>query len=298
MENNNNEPQQRRAAGGQTSNGDNNGNSQQQQQSQAQTTPGEVPYFAKAIGSYVMSHGIKEKATTALNIYSHIDFLRPYFDVEPRDVLNRLMYSMVPFHPPSSQVLEKELYGPVMILFTLCYIIIYQMKVAMHTIQDGTLIGTAFFLTFSYWLGTAGLLSSASFVCNSSLGLVNYLSLIGYSLFSHCVVLLIGTFVHTSFDNSLFYFMWLVLSGAAALRVAYIIYENTTHPSYRIGLGVAAGILHMLFLLYIHFSYHVLAEVINHAILDGPSSTNLPFRQDVLDKPSVRPPAIHKPDRN
>lgn len=38
----------------------------------------------------------KERAQKALNIYSHIDFLRPFFDVEPKDVLNRLMYSLVP----------------------------------------------------------------------------------------------------------------------------------------------------------------------------------------------------------
>lgn len=38
----------------------------------------------------------KERAQKALNIYSHIDFLRPFFDVEPKDVLNRLIHSLVP----------------------------------------------------------------------------------------------------------------------------------------------------------------------------------------------------------
>ena len=45
----------------------------------------------------------KERAQQALNIYSHIDYLRPYFDVEPKDVLNRLIYSLVPIelHQPN-----------------------------------------------------------------------------------------------------------------------------------------------------------------------------------------------------
>jgi len=38
----------------------------------------------------------KQKAQQALNIYSHIDYLRPYFDVEPKEVLNRLIDSIMP----------------------------------------------------------------------------------------------------------------------------------------------------------------------------------------------------------
>jgi hypothetical protein len=35
---------------------------------------------------------------------------------------------------------------------------------------------------------------------------------------------------------------------------------HTPHPSYRIGLAVFLGVLHLLFLLYLHFAYHELAE--------------------------------------
>ena len=131
--------------------------------------------MASSVGNYVFTTG-KQRAQQALNIYSHIDYLRPYFDVEPKDVLNRLIYSLVPIHPQSK--LTTELYGPLMILFSLCAIIIYQMKVASHSIQDGTLIGTAFFVCFSYWIGSSFLISSTSFICNSSISLFNYLSLI------------------------------------------------------------------------------------------------------------------------
>jgi hypothetical protein len=130
---------------------------------------------ASTVSSYVFTTG-KQKAQQALNIYSHIDYLRPYFDVEPKDVLNRLINSLKPIEKDSNLI--TELYGPLMILFTLCAIIIYQMKMASHSIQDGTLIGTAFFVCFSYWIGTSLLFSSSSFFFNSSITIFNYLSLI------------------------------------------------------------------------------------------------------------------------
>ena len=132
---------------------------------------------ASTVSSYVFTTG-KQRAQQALNIYSHIDLFRPYFDVEPKDVLNRLKGSLMPIEKDSNSKLTTELYGPLMILFTLCAIIIYQMKMASHSIQDGTLIGTAFFVCFTYWIGTSLLFSSSSFFFNSSITVFNYLSLI------------------------------------------------------------------------------------------------------------------------
>lgn len=44
--------------------------------------------------------------------------------------------------------------------------------------QDGTLIGTAFFVCFSYWIGISFAYSSMSFIFNTTITLFNYLSLI------------------------------------------------------------------------------------------------------------------------
>lgn len=222
---------------------------------------------ASSVGNYMLTTG-KERAQKALNIYSHIDYLRPYFDVEPKDVLNRLIYSFV---PTKNNSLTTELYGPLMIIFTMSAILIYQMKIANHSIKDGTLIGAAFFVCFSYWLATSFFLSSTSFILNSSISLFNYLDLIGYSLFSHCLVLLIGTFIHTSHDHAIFYILWIVLGGLSGLKVAYILFNNTPHPQHRISLAAGALFLHMIFLLYLHFAYHELAEEVSHALFDkGP----------------------------
>jgi len=54
--------------------------------------------MASEVGGYVWSEGTKS-AKRAFNLYANIDILRPYFDVEPNDVRNRLLYSLVPRLP-------------------------------------------------------------------------------------------------------------------------------------------------------------------------------------------------------
>ena len=51
----------------------------------------------------------------------------------------------------------------------------------------------------------------------------------GYALFSHCVVLFLATFIHTGHDHLLFYGLWLVLGGLAAVRMvgAVSVWPNT-----------------------------------------------------------------------
>jgi len=225
-----------------------------------------TPLIASSVGSYVFEAG-KQRAQQALNIYSHIDYLRPYFDVEPKDVLNRLLNTFIP-SLQNVQNLLTELYGPIMIIFTLSAILIYQMKVANHSVQDGTLIGTAFFVCFSYWIGLSGLLSSSSFVCNSAISFTNFLSLIGYSMFSHCVVLLVGTFIHTNYDHVIFYLMWILVAGAAGLKLALVLFVHTPHPRYKLILAAVAFLSHMMFLIYLHFAYHELAEEVSHILME------------------------------
>ena len=49
-----------------------------------------------------------------------------------------------------------------------------------------------------------------------------YFLLQGYALFSHCVVLFLATFIHTGHDHLLFYGLWCIVSGAAAIRMVYL----------------------------------------------------------------------------
>ena len=72
----------------------------------------------------------RDKATAAFNMYAKIDILRPYFDVEPMQVRNRLLASFVPVLPTAKKQpsIPGDLYGPCMVIFTLIAILLFQMK--------------------------------------------------------------------------------------------------------------------------------------------------------------------------
>lgn len=52
----------------------------------------------------------------------------------------------------------------------------------------------------------------------------------------------------------------MILGGASGLKLANITFSNTPHPTYKIGLSAGIFLIHMFFMLYIHFAYHELAE--------------------------------------
>jgi len=220
-----------------------------------------------SVGSLVWAAG-RTRAQQAINLYANLDYLRPYFDVEPKQVVRRLIQSFLPKRIAPDANLKPELYGPSMIVFTLAAILIYQMKLSSHAVQDGTLIGTSFLVCFGYWIGSSVAMSSVSFICNTHLTLMQILSINGYALFSHCVVLFLATFIHTSHDHLLFYSLWAVLGGVAALRMSVIVMCRTLNPRYRLLLGLFVFAVHMFFLLYLHFAYHTLAETVAHALND------------------------------
>ncbi|XP_041418244.1 protein YIPF3 isoform X1 [Xenopus laevis] len=82
----------------------------------------------------------KRQASKAFNLYANIDILRPYFDVEPIQVRHRLLESMIPVKMISfPQKIAGELYGPLMLVFTMVAILLHGMK------SSGTIIGYGLF---------------------------------------------------------------------------------------------------------------------------------------------------------
>ncbi|RUS87231.1 hypothetical protein EGW08_004983, partial [Elysia chlorotica] len=119
-----------------------------------------------------------QSAKRAWNVYGNIDLLRPYFDVEPKEVQFRLLYSLVPMRPTDTrQEVPKELYGPSMVVLTLIALLLYQMKSADHRVEEGTLIGSAFAVCFMYWLGASGLVWFVAYVCEVRIAILQILSM-------------------------------------------------------------------------------------------------------------------------
>ncbi|XP_061546025.1 protein YIPF3 [Phycodurus eques] len=217
----------------------------------------------------------KRQASRAFNLYANIDILRPYFDVEPVQVRSRLMESVIPVRMINfPQKIAGELYGPLMLVFTLVAILLHGMKTSGTVIREGTLMGTAIGTCFGYWLGVSSLIYFLAYLVNAQITMLQILSLLGYGLFGHCVVLLVSYNVHF---HLLFYTLWLLLGGLSTLRMVSALMSRTVGPTPRLLLCGTVSFLHMLFLLYLHFAYHKMLE----GLLDSLEGSNMAAMQRV-----------------
>ncbi|KAK3803450.1 hypothetical protein RRG08_027553 [Elysia crispata] len=211
-----------------------------------------------------------QSAKRAWNVYGNIDLLRPYFDVEPKEVQSRLLYSLVPMRPTDArQEVPKELYGPAMVVLTLIALLLYQMKSADHRVEEGTLIGSAFAVCFMYWFGASGLVWFVAYVSEVRIAILQILSMLGYALFGHCIVIFLGTVIHTHHDHMFFYLLWAIIGGLSTLRMAGIIMSRTRGPKQRLFVTGTIAALHMFFLLYLHFAYRTIVQEISDALNDN-----------------------------
>jgi len=212
---------------------------------------------------YVFIEG-RQRAQNALNIYANIDVLRPYFHVEPREVRQRLINSLIPkISSVSKPVLVGELYGPLMVVLTLIALLLYGMKSSGHEVKEGTLMGTAFGVCFGYWLGAASFVYFLAYICNAQLSYLQMLSLMGYALFGHCIVLFLSSVYHSHSSHLVFYILWAIFGGLSSLKMIIVLMARTSGRSQRLILHSAVAILHMLFLLYLHFAYHQTVEALD-----------------------------------
>ncbi|XP_072018010.1 protein YIPF3-like isoform X2 [Amphiura filiformis] len=209
----------------------------------------------------------KQQARKAFDLYGNIDVLRPYFDVEPKILVSRLILSLVPRVPRGTpQKAVGELYGPVMIVLTLVAILLMGMKDAGHTVREGTLMGTAMGVCFGYWFIASGLFYGVAFVCNTHITFLQVLSMTGYGMFSFCTVLFIGTVLHSDYSHSLFYFLWGVVGGIAVLKMIGVYLSRTAGKTQRLAICGVVGFVHLVFLLYLHFAYHKIVEEVDEVV--------------------------------
>ncbi|KAB0397869.1 hypothetical protein E2I00_004498, partial [Balaenoptera physalus] len=201
-------------------------------------------------------------------------------------VRSRLLESMIPIKMVNfPQKIAGELYGPLMLVFTLVAILLHGMKTSDTIIREGTLMGTAIGTCFGYWLGVSSFIYFLAYLCNAQITMLQMLALLGYGLFGHCIVLFITYNIHL---HALFYLFWLLVGGLSTLRMVAVLVSRTVGPTQRLLLCGTLATLHMLFLLYLHFAYHKVVE----GILDTLEGPNIPPMQRVpRDIPAVLPAA-------
>ncbi|XP_033102288.1 protein YIPF3-like isoform X2 [Anneissia japonica] len=220
----------------------------------------------------------KDQARKVFDLYANIDIFRPYFDVEPKVVVRRLIFSLVPKRPSGRpQKVETELYGPLMVVFTLIAFLLMEMKSSSHVVREGTLMGSAIGLCFGYWFIASGLFYTVAYICNTQITPLQVLSLTGYSQFANCIVIFLGTALHNLDSHFFFYMMWAIFGGLSALKMSAVYFSRTSGKTQKLLIAGIVSAVHLLFLLYLHFAYHQIVKDISN-IIDG-----APGNQPMLD---------------
>lgn len=222
------------------------------------------------LGKMMWEAGSKQVQDT-FQSYGRIDLFRPYFDVDPAEVRTRLIRSFIPRKPSQIQV-SPDLYGPSMIILTMVALLLYNMKSSGIIIQNGTLMGTAMFTCFGSWILISGAIWVACFLLTSEQPFLTILSSFGYSLTSHCLVLLLTSLFHSSHDHLFFFVLLACFCVPSALRMGLIVCNQSRLPANRVILIGFAIATHLLLIIYLHFGFHVvleeLDEMVGEAIVD------------------------------
>ncbi|CAB3411394.1 unnamed protein product [Caenorhabditis bovis] len=253
-----------------------------------QEPPGDGGQFGmqQQLGKMVWEAGSKQFKDT-FNSYGRIDLFRPYFDVEPAEVRNRLIRSFIP-RKPSQISVSPDLYGPTMIILTMVALLLYNMKASGIVIQNGTLMGTAMFTCFGSWILIAGGIYITCFLLSAEMPFLSILSTFGYSLTSHCVLLLLTSLFHPSHDHLFFFVLLGSLCLPSALRMALIVCNHSRLPANRmilIGVSIAA---HLLLITYLHFGFHVVVEELDEIVGDAIDTSAIKESMSVINELELR----------
>jgi len=207
----------------------------------------------------------KDKAAKWAKLYGDIDTLRPFFDVEPRTIANRVFQSFIPITDLATpEKVPSELYGPLMTTLTLVAVLQMNMKTSKTSIEEATLIETALTACFGYWAFLSCFIYCAVYVCSSYINTIQIISLAGYGICSHVLVSFLSEFFH--YGRGPFMLFWFTFCGASALRMGSVLASRTVGNSQRILLVTLTCLVHMSFLLYLHFSYHHIVTEIEHFV--------------------------------
>ncbi|KRZ15152.1 Protein YIPF3 [Trichinella zimbabwensis] len=206
-----------------------------------------------------------EHIKKAVSIYINVDFLRPYFDVTPVEVVHRLLNSVIPMK--RRIMVKNDLYGPLMLIFTLVALLLWGMKNSDYKVKDRTLIGTALATATSYWLFASVCLFAFCLYSSSNYSFIGVLSTVGYSMFSHCIVLAITEIVHLLFHSHYFFhFCALTIGSMAAGKLVVYFFHGAYRNWDRFVLVAVVLFLHMGFLYYLHFGFHRVVEEITEIL--------------------------------
>eukprot|EP01097_Dermamoeba_algensis_P004853 TRINITY_DN3115_c0_g1_i2.p1 TRINITY_DN3115_c0_g1~~TRINITY_DN3115_c0_g1_i2.p1 ORF type:complete len:283 (+),score=48.87 TRINITY_DN3115_c0_g1_i2:34-882(+) len=189
----------------------------------------------------------KSQTQGFISFYSNVDLIRPYFEVEGKTVVRRLVGSLIP--TPKSEILddhkEPEMYGPTMIVFTLVLILLWGMKSRNTVVNEGTLVGTAMGVCFSYWVSSSCVLFALVYLFSIRMRLLQVVSAVGYALFGYCLTLSFHHLIGSPFT--------IAFALLSSLHLALLFFSRSSSKKYGFIMLLVSFGVHFSFILYLRF---------------------------------------------
>eukprot|EP01091_Cochliopodium_minus_P005471 TRINITY_DN15389_c0_g1_i1.p1 TRINITY_DN15389_c0_g1~~TRINITY_DN15389_c0_g1_i1.p1 ORF type:complete len:337 (+),score=86.69 TRINITY_DN15389_c0_g1_i1:62-1012(+) len=187
-----------------------------------------------------------EKTKSILDSEKYVNYFTPFFDIEPLDVIHRLVFSIIPNSRKETN--EKDMYGPMMCVLTLMAILLMGMKINGDRVIEGTLIGSSFLISSSFWIGSSLFFYSLTYFFSINLGLAEILSKVGYSLFSYCIILLSFVFHFPSFSSFVGKHIFLFIFGGLSSFTLSKYFASKSTRQYFWVVGLIIFVTHFFFL--------------------------------------------------
>lgn len=118
--------------------------------------------------------------------------LKDMFSIEPAEVLRRCLYAFLPFKH-ASILAAPDIYGPLVATLSLPQVLLFAMDTTHFGCTRSALLGDAVMVAMSLWLGLAAMHRLLSFLVAPGLNAKHCVCLVGYSLFSWCIALLLSS---------------------------------------------------------------------------------------------------------
>ncbi|OUC44146.1 hypothetical protein D917_02284 [Trichinella nativa] len=106
----------------------------------------------------------------------------------------------------TKMIIKNDLYGPLMLIFTLVALLLWGMKNSDYKVKDRTLIGTALATATSYWLFASVCLFAFCLYSSSNYSFIGVLSTVvvyffhgAYRNWDRCVLVAVVLFLHMGF---------------------------------------------------------------------------------------------------
>jgi len=184
---------------------------------------------------------------------SVVTFLKPYFQVANHCLPHRFVSSLAPpLIFPEFKRVYSDMKGPLVILITLSFILFYGAYDVEHGVVSTAV--TCIKLTFVYWICFSLLAIVLGYFCETSLSRSQLLSISGYSLTGHCLVLLLAEILHQEESHAVFLVLLSIFGGLSTGRLAIIMLARTPRPGQRLIMCSSLASVNLIHLIYIHFA--------------------------------------------